>query len=69
MAALTKDGYAEPAGNITDAIGGNDNYNDFNSRTRITHRREFGGYKSFMGNFFPTEAPTGGSTESWGVLE
>lgn len=68
MAALTKDGYAEPAGNITDAIGGNDNYNDFNSRTRITHRREFGGYKSFTGYYFASEE-TGGSTESWGVLE
>lgn len=68
MAALTKDAPTEPAGNITDIVGGDDNYNDFNSYTRITHRREFGGYKSFTGNYFATEA-TGGSTESWGVLE
>jgi hypothetical protein len=64
MAAL-KDAPAEPSGNITDLIGGNEGYTTFESLTKVIAMGTAGDYVSFTG-FIPEAVA--GSSETWGVL-
>jgi hypothetical protein len=69
MAVLTKDGADTTlSANVDDSTGTVSNYTSNDSHTYLTNRTAGGGYKSFTGNYFQSDAPVGGSSESWGII-